>query len=193
MDGPLHYFCLQFFLVYIIVLGFALLGVWILNIALYISVKRRPVVPSGTIQRQQASQRKSRTSWVSQLPLIGKSLSKASGPKSTSAATQLERRQSRQQISRKHLELSLARTVLYVVVAFSLALLPNIIAIGFGRASSLIPSGPKFSPLDTAAWNGLSYSASRILFLNSFVNVIIYSYRSESFRIALKNLFICSK
>jgi len=199
-------FALQFFVVYIFVLGFALLGVWILNIALYISVKRTPALtetsqtnstgtPTSTdaIQRQ-ASRIKPRTSWVSLTALIGKRLSTASGFESNTTTIQTEQcHTSQQHFYRKHLELALARTVRYIVVAFSLALLPSLIAIGIGRISTLRPSDSNFSPLNKAVWNGFSYLASRILFSNSFINCNIYSYRSKSFRIALKSLLSCSK
>ena len=193
-------FVLQFFVVYIVILGLALLGVWILNIALYVSVKRRPRLmetsrshsigtptpPVDTLKLGRG--RKSRTNWVSLTTLIRKQPSTASAVESYSSTT-VQSEQSHQNFNRKHLELSLAKTVRYIVIAFTLALLPSIVTMVIGRLSTLEPSGSNFNPLAKAAWNGYSYLASRILFSNSFVNCVIYSYRSNNFRKTLKNLF----
>ena len=195
---------LQFYKVYIILLGFSLLGVWILNIALYASVKRRPRLTgncctnstnvSTTLSDDKfegpasAASRKSRTSWVSLTAFIGKRFSSANAVESSFVSAET----SHEHFQRKHLELSLAKTVRYVVIAFTLALVPNILAAGTGGLSSLDHTDyGNFSPVASAAWNGSAYLATRILFSNSFVNCIIYSYRNENFRTGLKKLFVC--
>ena len=197
-------FMLQFYKVYIILLGFSILGVWILNIALYASVKRRPRLTencctnstnvSTTLSDDKfegsasAATRKSRTSWVSLTALIGKRFSSANAMESSFVSAET----SHEHFQRKHLELSLAKTVWYVVIAFTLALVPNILAAGTGGLSSLDHTdNGNFSPVVSAAWNGFAYLATRILFSNSFVNCIIYSYRNKNFRTGLKKLFVC--
>ena len=92
---------------------------------------------------------------------------------------------------REKLEVSLAKTVRYVVIAFSLALLPTIIAIGVGTLSTLKPSSPQFNPVAKATWGGFVYISSRIFFSNSLANCLIYSFRSSNFRATLKEMFCC--
>ena len=196
---------LQFYKVYIILLGFSLLGVWILNIALYASVKRRPRLTENcctnstniptTLSNDNfegpvlAAGRKSRTSWVFLTALIGKRFSSANSMENSSVSAET----SHEHFQRKHVELSLAKTVRYVVVAFTLALVPNILAAGTSGLSSIDRTDScNFSPVASAAWRGSAYLATRILFSNSFVNCIIYSYRNKSFRTALKRFLFVS-
>ena len=196
-------FVLQFYKVYIIFLGFSLMGVWILNIALYASVKRRPRLTENCCTNStnvpttlsddnlegpaSAYGRKSRTSWVSLTALIGKRFSSANAMESSFVSAET----SHEHFQRKHLELSLAKTVWYVVIAFTLALVPGILATGTSGLSSLDRTdSSNFSPVVSAAWNGSAYLAARILFSNSFVNCIIYSYRNKNFRTGLKKLFV---
>ena len=195
---------LQFYKVYIILLGFALLGVWILNIALYASVKRRPRLTencctNSTNVRTTLSHDKfdgpapapgmnSRTSWICLAALLGKRFRSANSMESSFVSEET----SDEHFQRKHLELSLAKTVRYVVVAFTLALVPTILATGTSGLSSLDRTDScNFNPVASAAWNGSAYLAARILLSNSFVNCIIYSYRNKNFRSGLKKLFAC--
>ena len=188
---------------YIILLGISLLVVWILNIALYASVKRRPRLTENCCTNSTnvrttlsddnfegpapAAGGKPRTSWVSLTALMGKRFSSANTIESSFVSAET----SHEHFQRKHLELSLAKTVWYVVIAFSLALMPIILAAGTGRLSSLDRTdSSNFSPIASAAWNGSAYLATRILFSNSFVNCIIYSYRNKNFRIGLKKLLV---
>ena len=129
---------------YIIFLVSSLLWVWILNTALYISVKRRPK-PIAILDN-----------------------------------------------NRKQLEVALATTVQYIVIAFSMAILPSTVSVGVGTITSLDPNSPNFNPLGIATWTGFSYLASRILLANSFINCIIYGYRSKDFRSALKTFLCCN-
>ena len=178
----------------------SLLGIWILIDALYASVKQWPrltdighndstYVPTnpsqGNTQNQALVGRKSRTSWISCIT-FGKRFSTASAQENTVVTEGT----SHEQFCRKQLELSLAKTVRYVVVAFTLALVPSIIIVGTCRLNSTerVRSNFNFSSLSSAVWRGFAYLAAKILFSNSFANCIIYSYRNENFRTGLKKL-----
>ena len=172
-------------MVYLIVLGVSLLGIWILNIALYASVKQRPRLtgmgrnnsfhkPANSnlqdnIRNQAPVGRKCRTNWVSRIT-IGKRFCTANAPESTVVAGG----ESHEQFCRKQLELSVAKTVRYVVVAFTLALLPIIVILGYVFLNSVVVSIVNFNPISLAALNGSAYFAVRILFLNSIVNWLHY-------------------
>ena len=188
---------------YLVVLGISLLGIWILNVALYASVKKRPrlaeirhnhssYVPTNPSERNNRNQapvgRKSRTSWLC-LITFGKRFSTVNAQETT-VVTEAT---SHEQFCRKQLELSLAKTVRYVVVAFTLALMPCIIIVGTGHLNSIVTvrSDPNFNSLSSAVWRGFAYLAASILFSNSFVNCIIYSYRNKNFRTGLKKTFVC--
>ena len=192
----------QFYRVYLVVFGVSLLGVWILNIALYASVKQRPRLTGigrnnstyeptnpnseDNIRNQAPVGKKSRTKWVS-LITFGKRFCTAKAPESTVVT----RGASHEQFCRKQLELSLAKTVRYVVAAFTLALLPIIVILGYFFLNSVVSSDFNFNLLRRVVLNGFSHLAARILFSNSFVNCVIYSYRNKNFRIGLKNSFVC--
>ena len=192
----------QFYVVYFVVLGVSLLGIWILNIALYASVKQRPRLTGigrnnstyeptnpnseDNIRNQAPVGKKSRTNWIS-LITFWKRFSTANA----SESTVVTRGASHEQLCRKRLELSLAKTVRYVVAAFTLALAPSFIILGFVRLNSVVSSDINFKLLFSTVLRGFTYLAIRILFSNSFVNCIIYSYRNKNFRTGLKNSFVC--
>ena len=199
--GVYYLLLLQFYALYLFGLGVSLLGIWILNIALYASVKQRPslaeigrnnsrYVPTnsfqGNIRNKGPVGRKLQTIWKTLL-----TFRKRFSTANVQENSVVTKRTSHEQSCRKQLELSLAKTVRYVIVAFTLALLPCIIVVGTAGLNSLDPSDLNFRPLSIAAWNGSAYLAVRILFSNSFVNCIIYSYRNKNFRTGLKNSFIC--
>ena len=192
---------LQFSVVYLVGLGISLLGIWILNIALYASVKQRPrltenglnnstYVPTypsqGNIRNQAPVGRKSQTSWISRIT-FGKRFSTVNAQETTFVTEETNH----EQFCRQQLELSLAKTVRHVVVTFTLALVPSIVVAGTARLNLLIPSDFDFIPLSLAAWNGSAYLAVRILFSNSFMNCIIYSYRNKDFSTGFKKSFPC--
>ena len=173
-----------------------------MNIALYASVKQRPRLTSislnnsiyeptnpnsqGNIRNQAPVGKNSQTSWI---PLItfGKRFSAAKALENTAVT----KGASHEQFCRKQLELSLAKTVRYVVVAFTLALVPSIIVLGYTSLKYMISFDFDFIFLHSAVWNGFSYLAVRILFSNSIVNCIIYSNRNKNFRTAFKKSLVC--
>ena len=174
-----------------------------MNIALYASVKQRPRLTGiglnnsiykltnpnsqGNIRNQAPVGKKSQTSWIS-LITFGKRFSAAKALENTTVTEGA----SHEQFCRKQLELSLAKTVRYVVVAFTLALVPSIIVLGYTSLKYMISSDFDFNFHHSAAvWNGFSYLAVRILFSNSIVNCIIYSYRNKNFRTAFKKSLVC--
>ena len=108
------------------------------------------------------------------------------------AATSTEQNTSQPSCCRKKLEDSLAKTVLYVVIAFSLAIFPTTILIVIGRLSFVQPLSSDFNPVGNATWSGFLFISTRILFINSAVNCIIYSYRSNEFHATVKKIFSCS-
>ena len=188
-------------MVYLVVLGVSLLGIWILNVALYASVKQRPRLaeirhnhssyfptnPSeGNLRNQAPVARKSKTSWVC-LIIFGKRFNTASAQENTAVTEGT----SHEQFCRIQLELSLAKTVRYVIVAFTLALVPSIIILGYSSLNSMVSFDFSFILRHSAVWNGFWYLAVRILFSNSIVNCIIYSYRNKNFRAGLKKSFVC--
>ena len=150
---------LQFYVVYFAALGVSLLGIWILYIALYASVKQQPRLteirrndliceltkPSkGNIRNQASVDGKFGTSlWVSRIA-FGKRFGTANAQENT-VVTETT---CHEQFYRKLLELFLAKTVRYAVVAFTLALVPSIIIVGTGRLNSIVTIGYdlNFSP-----------------------------------------------
>ena len=113
-----------------------------------------PTNPSqGNIRTQATVGRKLRANWNSLMP-VGKRYSTANAQENT-VVTEAK---SHEQFCRKQLELSLAKTVRYVVVAFLIALVPSIIIVGTGRLNSVakVRSDLNFSSLSSAVSRGLT-------------------------------------
>ena len=85
---------------------------------------------------------------------------------------------------------TIVKTIRVVVVAFTLAILPSIAVMLWGLSVNLDPESLKFNPVQKTAWNSLAYLASRVLFANSFFNVIIYSYTNPMYWRATKRLLL---
>lgn len=187
--------CFQFFLAYVVCLGTSLLLVWILNIALYLSVTNRPTVgetlspPVSTNTQTSENFTQTHTNRDQ-----GSRHSFGSIHSKRSSVPNIEVAQRKKRINpRKRLELSLAVTVRLIVVTFTLALLPAMIVMGTGLLATVNAASSRFNPLSKTIWTSFSYIASRILFSNSFANCFIYSYRSSEFRKTVKSFLSCTK
>ena len=167
----------------------SLLVVWITNIALYSSVKRRPTLSAGEPNSSQStesnvlSQLKKKRSSLTLLTSIGRHFSAVT----IESTISVESKQA--STHRKKLEVGLAKTVRYIVIAFTLALLPGVITMLVSGFPALSISSIHFDSLANAAWTASSYLGSRFLFLNSAFNCCIYSCRSKEFRTRVKMLF----
>ena len=194
-----HHFLLQFYVAYIVTLLLALFGVWILNITLYILVKKsgsvmeysRRNLPALSNCNRTANETTStrgnvRTRRWWHLP----------GWKNThchSNNRNLQQDCGHHRRFRRKLELKLAKTVRYVVIAFSCVLVPCLISLGEGGFSYdglLDPCDSVYNAIAVAATVGFNYVTTRLLLCNSFANCIIYSYRSNDFRSVLKMVLL---
>ena len=179
-------FFFQLYLAYVVSLGGSLLCIWILNLWIFVSLRRHRSFEEGGFKRKIIN--------TDAQPGAKRKLSKTFCEMTTLRAkinpipSSLQKKPAVKNKEKKSTELIRTTTVGMIVVAFSIAIIPSILVMIIGVLNVFEPNHKEFNPVAKAVWNSLAYIASRILFSNSFLNCLIYSYKSKKFKKAAKSL-----
>ena len=173
-------------------MGISLLCVWVANIAIYVLVKRRPKLVADQAMTRVAVPQPSDDSIfnrIKNLRLCRTVFTRQSTESNAETPSARQATDNNQLRNWKKIEVSLAATVRYVVITFSVASLPFVAVVVCWLAFPSLPIN--LSLLGISLLNGFTHLFTRFLFSNSFMNSIIYSYRSKDFRTELKKYLRC--